>query len=1006
LPSLWERVSLSPEEFLEDDNVESFANGSVAHCYRKGVSFLSRLSMRGSKKKGTGDLDSDSELGSEARTDGTEARLFTRSMGAGGGYIPQHKEPPRYIRTKVHNKKIREFNRMFLAQELIGTRPPKVDGKDGKDADNGEEKEKTPAATPTTPHSTGGRRTPKTGGAIWAAEFSKDGKYLAAAGRDRVVRVWAVISTAEERRAHEEEEAAVGGTGERLNAPVFRGKPLREFEGHTGEVLDLSWSKNNFLLSSSMDKTVRLWHISRDVCLCTFKHKDFVTRLAFHPRDDRFFLAGSLDTMLRLWSIPDKAIAYSTQLPDLVTAVAFSPDGKTAIAGVLNGLCLFYDTDGLKFQTQIHVRSSRGKNAKGSKITGIQTMTVTPAGTSDSGQGGSTTSTLPRTPRTPRTPTSPVGAGEVKVLITSNDSRIRIYNLRDKTLDVKLKGHQNACSQIAARFSDDGKFIICGSEDSKAYIWNMGIDNSEAKDDRPCEYFDGHGDIVTNAIFAPTKSRMLLDASGDPLYDLCNPPPVTLMSLKEAASATASQVALSTEGEGANQAPEPTPPPNGHGQTKRPEESPAYIARSTHYDGNIIVTTDGTGIIKIFRQDCAFIKRKHESWETGSTFSRKMAGGSFVSGGLGRTGSMLTRTTASSAAHSRRGSLSQPAIPSSVTSPQLGAFNTSSDRIISWRQGIEEGSDKRTNSMTSGGTPTRSERSLSPSKARTPLSSSAATLASGARKQPYSGSTRQNGLASPTSSVFSGATAERSSIRDYAQHDADREREEATMPPAPSFSYRAVDTDDPLRLDPAGASYSFWNLNRWRNIGGLKSGAGGSGQGERNTTSSTGSPLSKTITASTKPDTASSDDTRKPGAEKQRRVSLNTNTNTAAAATTNRHPASVTSDASDDKSGRRRTLPPSSLSHEFVDGPQRATSRERLAPPSSRDMSLQSRGNSIVSKLSSELSSELEGELAAAGEAGADEETRCRKCGGREFKAKQTGGRQLLTCGRCGLAVA
>ena len=964
--------------------------------------------MRGSKKKDTGDLDSESELGGEARTDGAHARLFTQSI-AGGGFIPQHKEPPRYIRTKVHHKTVREFNRMFLAQQLVGTQPLKAADQTQGDAEKQEET--TPAEASSVPAPTGERGATKAGGAIWAAEFSKDGKYLAAAGRDRVVRVWAVISTHEERRAHEEEEAANGGTGERLSAPVFSGKPFREFEGHTGEILDLSWSKNNFLLSSSMDKAVRLWHISRDVCLCTFKHKDFVTRLAFHPRDDRFFLAGSLDTMLRLWSIPDKAIAYSAQLPDLITAVSFSPDGRTAIAGLLNGLCLFYDTDGLKLQTQIHVRSSRGKNAKGSKITGIQTMAIVPGSTSAPWQGRNVGSPPQRTS---------TGPGEVKVLITSNDSRIRIYNLRDKTLDAKIKGHQNGYSQIAATFSDDGKYVICGSEDRKAFIWSMGIDISEAKDNRPCEYFDGHGEIVTNAIFAPTRSRMLLDASGDPIYDLCNPPPVTLMSLEEAASANASQTALSAEGDGANPAPEPTAAPNGHGQARRPEESPAYIARSRHVDGNIIVTTDDTGIIKVFRQDCAFQKRKHESWETGSTFSKKMAGhgGGFVSQALGRSGSILTRTTASSAAHSRRGSLSQPAMPGGMVSPLLGGFNTSSDRIISWRQGIEAGSDKRTSSIRSGGTPARSERSLSPNKAsRTPMSSSAANLASGARKSPYSGSTRPNGLASPSSSVFSAATGEKGSLRESAQQEGKskgKEKEDPAALPTPSFTYRPAEEEDPLRLDPAGASYFFWNLNRWRNMGPLKSGR--PGQGERNISSSTGvSPFSNTVANTKQLEPArgggvssSHRDAEKHKDKSSRRTSLGQ-------AMASRRSTSAASEGSD-KSGRRRTLPPSSLSREVgdtPDAPPRRVSRisaaggdggdrEHLAPAAAMEHGRgpHSRGGSIISKLSSELSSEQEG----AGWA-EDEEMRCKKCGGREFKAKQAAGRQQLSCGRCGMLV-
>lgn len=194
--------------------------------------------------------DNESELG-DHRTEGMNAHVFSSSIGA-NGYIPQHKEPPRYIKVRAHHKKDREFDHMFLAQELSGTKHPHVD-------------EKVPGLT--TYEGNGDQpnklsKPQKMTGAIWCTEFSKDGRYLAAAGRDMIVRVWAVISTPDERLSHEHDEDVSSTTGgERLSAPVFRSKPVREFQGHTGEVLDLSWSKNNFLLSSSMDKTVRLWHM-------------------------------------------------------------------------------------------------------------------------------------------------------------------------------------------------------------------------------------------------------------------------------------------------------------------------------------------------------------------------------------------------------------------------------------------------------------------------------------------------------------------------------------------------------------------------------------------------------------------------------------------------------------------------------------------------------------------------------------------------------------------------
>jgi WD repeat-containing protein 44 len=651
------------------------------------------------------------------------AAVFSSSIDANAnGYIPQHKEPPRYIKVRAHDKKIRHFNRMFLAQELVG-KPASGDDK---------------AEAPEQSHKL---QKQKTSGPVWATEFSKDGRYLAAAGRDQVVRVWAVISTPEERQAHEHEEDASSATGgERLSAPVFRSTPVREFKGHTSDILDLSWSKNNFLLSSSMDKTVRLWHISRQECLCTFKHKDFVTSIAFHPTDDRFFLAGSLDSVLRLWSIPDKTVAFWNQLPDLITAVAFSPDGKTAIAGVLSGLCLFYETEGLKYHTQIHVRSSRGKNAKGSKITGIRTITFPPEDPD----------------------------GDIKVLITSNDSRIRMYNLRDKSLEMKFRGLENTSSQINATFSDSAEYIICGSEDRKAYIWSTASADPD-KDKRALEYFEAHSDIVTTAVMAPTKSRQLLSTSGDPIYDLCNPPPVTLVSREESSIDSKRQS-------------DPVSEPH----IKKPEESPAYLARCTHKDGNIIITADYLGCIKVFRQDCAYQKRR-STWETASTFSKKM---------LGRSSSIVTRH--SNGSRSRRNSVSQNSLHSN------GRQGRPSEHILSWRETVNS-NVSLDGSLRNGSKTSRSERSVSPTKVtRVSLSNppSQTNLANTARQQQYA--------ASPLPVATSGVYPSSPSL------SAQKGPNSANQPPTPGFSIYTVNNDDPLKLDPSGRSYQFWNVSSWK----------------------------------------------------------------------------------------------------------------------------------------------------------------------------------------------
>lgn len=994
--------------------------------------------------------DDESELNGESRMDGTDASVFS-SMVEGGGFIPRHKEPPRYIRIRAHNKKHqdREFDRMFLAQEFVGTRPRLTE--DDEQADDN-----FPVVTVSVAGA-GGRRRERTGGAIWATEFSRDGKYLAAAGKDAVVRIWAVISTPEERRAQEEEEASVGPIGERLSAPVFVERPIKEFSGHTNEVLDLTWSKNNFLLSASMDKTVRLWHISRDECLCTFKHNDLVTKVAFHPTDDRFFIAGSLDMVLRLWSIPDKTVAYSVRLPDLITAVAFTPDGKFAIAGLLNGLCMIYETEGLKFHSQIHAKSSRGKNSKGSKITGIQTKTMP----LNSGGAG-------------------LEPGEVKIMVSTNDSRIRVYNLKDGSLDAKFKGHENACTQISANFSDDSPYIISGSENSKTFIWKMGASALGDSNKQPSESFDAHGDIVTTARFAPVQTRQLLSASSDPIYDLCNPPPVTLLPWDEAA-ATMSQAALSDAGSQDKEQNPDKPPP------KKPEYTPAYLARTAHPGGNIIVTSDDQGVIKVFRQDCAFAKRRHDSWETGSAFSRKHGG--ILNAGLGRSSSIRTRTSTGSAAPSRRGSMSagtgQPGhLPPGVVWGTPGTPKMASDMILSWRQNIEGGSAGGRPLSIAGsiGKPGRTERSISPAKnTRAPASGNRANLAADARKQQYVAASPRLGTYtpdSPTSSVAShshtssplrprpSAVAEAKKaaapsplhaavskedqdveeppqetprsqetprpqetsqfqktpqppetprpqatsrlqktprlpetppshetpqpqetprlqetprIQETPRLSTSRERNnskkgEATpdTPPLPSFSFKATDEgENALRLDPAGASYGFWNLNRWKGLASLRgsisesfsSGGGAGGKGH-----------SRTVSDVT-PSGAEGHEHGGGGGGSRRKSSAGVK------------PATMPPSSSDSDA----TLP--------VPGFDRRR-HSRLSTVMNNDDHHLAPAVSAVSRLSSELtsSSDIDDD--------GDDVSPCRKCGAtNKFRVKRVQGRQRMVCGRCGCVV-
>ena len=163
-----------------------------------------------------------------------DADVFSQPIG----YVPQFPPPPKYIKVRSQGKKEKNFNRVFLAQELRGKSGVEIAQSGGRLVKNGAH-----------------RHGEKDGNAIWAMEFSRDGRHLAAGGKDFVVRVWQVLSTKEERHAHETEGDNVvkGAERVRLSAPVFKSTTVREYEGHGASILDLNWSKVRIRECSILD---------------------------------------------------------------------------------------------------------------------------------------------------------------------------------------------------------------------------------------------------------------------------------------------------------------------------------------------------------------------------------------------------------------------------------------------------------------------------------------------------------------------------------------------------------------------------------------------------------------------------------------------------------------------------------------------------------------------------------------------------------------------------------
>lgn len=567
---------------------------------------------------------------------------------------------------------------------------------------------------------------------------------------------------------------------------------------------------------TSQDRTVRLFHPSRNECLCTFKHNAPVLAIAFHPKDDRFFLAGCKDGKLRLWGVPDKRIEFSATVGDMITAVAFSPDGKTCMAGTVSGSIHLFSTETLKPMGQIPVRSKRK-----SRITGIEIRQV------------------------PSTPDS------YKLLVTTTDSRIRLYNLRDKALELKLKAHKNEELTMRATISDDGHYIISPSEDKNVYLWSLSDSNLLPTSDRdrdksiqrPLEYFEANGTKTTCAVLAPVDTRILLGQSGCPIYDVCNPPPVRLVEREGSINSSTKHngSAGSVNGDALHKPiprstttptlGTPTQEPRKGNETPRTAHSASfpwdvptksqYQARASHEDGHIIVTASSAGVVRIFRQDCAHSKRK--STDFSRAYLRRAFGSrhtSYSGPANARPPSISSYKGLASSIKSQSGQRNDGRIGGELTvrgksRSESVSSHPSRDRIERWRLDIEgRGSTtslKRNGSIRSAASVSTAHTNTSPSKQNDVRSSLAEARrgtsiprSTGPVSQPSTVRVRtESGTTADDATI---ASSRKTSDPDSASIILERE----SLGPRRSSSYI-----DPLRL-VNGQSFMFWNTSQYK----------------------------------------------------------------------------------------------------------------------------------------------------------------------------------------------
>ena len=374
-----------------------------------------------------------------------------------------------------------------------------------------------------------------------SVSFSPDGKQFVTGGWNRTADVW---ETATGRHLasipHEgiyvhavawspTEPVIATGSNDREGllrlSDAGSGALIRKFEGHTDDILSLAFSKDGKrLLSTSYDRTARLWEVATGKELQVFKgHHWWVWSAAFSP-DESQIVTVSQDGTAIVWSVESgRQIGQFLGHSGPVYAVAYSPDGHVATGGYSRRILIWDPADLRPFDFK---KLASGDStelppfvALDGHSAGVRSLSFSEKGELLlSGSHDNTVrvweSATGRSLKTFRGHDSWVRAcafspDQKTIVSVSHDRHAKLWNLLNyeefRVLRGKsLKGHDDAV--LAASFSQDGEMLVTASRDRTARTWN--VDSG-----RELRTFDeGHAFLASNAVFFPDGRRLLTAA--------------------------------------------------------------------------------------------------------------------------------------------------------------------------------------------------------------------------------------------------------------------------------------------------------------------------------------------------------------------------------------------------------------------------------------------------------------------------------------------------------------
>jgi WD40 repeat protein len=305
---------------------------------------------------------------------------------------------------------------------------------------------------------------------VHSVALSGDGKLLASAGFDKVIRLWDMTPAMNPQFG----PVLWAGIpwGQRPGfVPIVQAieflrlnREVRQLEGHQGEIKCVVFSPDSkTLVSGSLDQTIRFWDVGTGKGIRQAEGPlGPVNSLAF-TADGKTLASGDEHDTIRFWeAATGKEIAPSGGHRGPVGAVAFAPDGRSFFTGGRDQTIRSWET-----ATGKEVRHFLDRQQKDRAV----------AFSSDG-----------------------------KMAATGGfDGKVRLWDLAAGKDLRQLSGPQGAVGCVA--FSPDGKTLAAGGEDQIVRLWDVASGNER-------EQFKGPEKSITFVVFS-LDGKMVAAGTGD-----------------------------------------------------------------------------------------------------------------------------------------------------------------------------------------------------------------------------------------------------------------------------------------------------------------------------------------------------------------------------------------------------------------------------------------------------------------------------------------------------------